>query len=296
MDLVLWPERLAWGLLLIVVCGSWSCARRVPALDRAPLSPRQTVREFPLGDSTIRVLLHQFPGSSLLWFNPHDDENTAAEAALQILRRRGGTLVEFQEKGERLLSFQLEGVPYRFDPNRMFTDSGARKTLETHGHFSPQALQQLRRFAQTLLRETGLDQAPVLLTVHNNTAGNYSALSYLPGGPSASDAAAVQWVKEWDPDDFFFVTDRELYFHFARLGFNVVLQDNATVTDDGSLSVLAARRQVPYINVEARHGHLEQQRRMLEAVYDRLETIVPPAFQPRNSASPGSDSQTGKEP
>src|SRR5690606_27170642 len=90
--------------------------------------------------------------------------------------------------------------------------------------------------------------------------------SYLPGATYAADAEAVHLAPTEDADDFFFVTDRPLYDALARAGFNVVLQNNATVTDDGSLSVLAARRGQRYVNVEAQHGHTAQQRRMVEAL------------------------------
>lgn len=52
-----------------------------------------------------------------------------------------------------------------------------------------------------------------------------------------------------------------------------MLQDNVQVTDDGSLSVRAARNGLPYVNVEAQHGHREQQVRMLEALHRALARL-----------------------
>ena len=76
-----------------------------------------------------------------------------------------------------------------------------------------------------------------------------------------------------DADDFFFVTAARLFDALAARGFTVVLQDNARVTDDGSLSVLAARRAQLYVNVEAQHGHRAEQTAMLRALLDVLAAM-----------------------
>jgi hypothetical protein len=47
----------------------------------------------------------------------------------------------------------------------------------------------------------------------------------------------------------------------------VVLQHHRP-QDDGSLSVYAAKKKIPYINIEALHGHLDEQIRMLETLKD----------------------------
>ena len=62
-----------------------------------------------------------------------------------------------------------------------------------------------------------------------------------------------------------------LYEKFKNLGYNTVLQNNATMTDDGSLSVLAGQQNIPYVNVEAQHGHLEEQVEMLFVLMEVLD-------------------------
>ena len=69
-----------------------------------------------------------------------------------------------------------------------------------------------------------------------------------------------------------FVTDRALYDALVGEGFNAVLQDNDAATDDGSLSVWAAREGVPYVNVEAQHGHRAEQAAMIDALVGVLES------------------------
>ena len=234
-----------------------------------------------LGDATVIVRVHTAPVTDAL-ASPgfeafplnalvlHDDEDTAVEAALDVLRQRGGRVVELVHSGERRVAFGVEGRTYSADPNRMFTAAGLRRTLGENGVADPEAFSALGRFAAAAMDVYAPTPPAVVVTFHNNTEGRYSAASYAPGAEYASDAAAVTVHDGADPDDFFFVTDRAHYDALVARGFNAVLQDNATVTDDGSLSVWAARQGVPYVNVEAQHGHRAEQARMIAALLDTL--------------------------
>ena len=220
-----------------------------------------------LGDTEITFAVHSAQGAGPAFLVLHDNEDTAVEAGLEAIRARGGRLVEVQARGRRLVAFEMDGQTWRFDPNRVFTEAGAETTLHSlNGSAPAEILAEVRRFADSVLAVYGADSLPLLAALHNNTEGEYSALSYTPEGEHAQDAAAVHLPPEADPDNFFFVTDPALYEALVPAGFAVVLQDNARVTDDGSLSVWAARRGVPYVNVEARHGDREGQIQMLEAL------------------------------
>lgn len=232
-------------------------------------------RTFPvrLGATGITLAVHSTdrPGLALLVL--HADERTALGVGLERIRDRGGRLVEVEARGNRLVAFELLGQTWRFDPNRIFTDAGAEATLlEYNGSAPPAVFSEVRGVAAAILETYGTADPTVAL--HNNTDGEYSAASYLPEGDLAEDAAAVHLPLEADPDDFFFVTEPGLYTALSTQGFAVVLQDNARVTDDGSLSVWAARQGLPYVNVEAEHGHRERQREMLEALARVLDSRV----------------------
>lgn len=218
--------------------------------------------EIPLGDSTVVIAVHQNADSPFSMLVLHDNENTAVEAGQAFLEAHGGRLVELRAQGERRVAFALDGEQYDFDPNRIFTEVGVRATLEPAA--SDEAVFATRLFADTLLAVYSPPDA--IVTLHNNTPDNYSALSYAPGGEFESDAEAVHLEEGVDPDDFFFVTDENLYDALRADDFNVVLQNNAGVTDDGSLSVWAAQNDLLYVNVEAEHGHLEQQKGMIETL------------------------------
>ncbi|WP_412060200.1 hypothetical protein [Rubrivirga sp. IMCC45206] len=233
---------------------------------RIPLGDGAIVARVSTAPITDRLASPGFEAVPLNALNLHDDESTSVEAALAVVRELGGRVVELRHSGERNLTFAVGGATFRADPNRVFTDAGRRRTLASLSAATPAALAALEAFADSALAVYAAVPAGVVLTLHNNTDDNYSARSYAPGGEYASDAAAVTVHPGTDPDDFFFVTDRALYDALAEAGFNAVLQDNDAATDDGSLSVWAARRGVPYVNVEAQHGHVEAQAQMIRAL------------------------------
>lgn len=247
----------------------------------APDSVTTTDVEVPLGEGTVTVRTHTSPTTDPLGspgferfplnaLNLHDDESTSVEAALDVVRQRGGRVVEIVHTGERNVTFRAGGRAYTADPNRMFTPAGRSRTLAALSADRLPARTALAAFADRVLGAYAAVPPAVVVTLHNNTEGGYSALSYRPGAEYAGDAAAVTVHEGADPDDFFFVTERALYDALVARGFNAVLQDNAAATDDGSLSVWAAREGADYVNVEAQHGHRAEQARMIAALADVL--------------------------
>ena len=228
----------------------------------------------PLGEGTVtvRVRLDGRQPGLLHALNLHDDESTSVEAAAEVIARRGGRVVEVVHSGDRNVTFRVGGRSYEADPNRMFTEAGRARTLGSLSSNDPAAEAALEAFADSVLALYTAVRPDVVVTLHNNTPDNYSARSYEPGAQYASDAAAVTVHPGSDPDDFFFVTDRALYDALVGEGFNAVLQDNDAATDDGSLSVWAAREGVPYVNVEAQHGHRAEQAAMIDALVGVLES------------------------
>jgi hypothetical protein len=102
------------------------------------------------------------------------------------------------------------------------------------------------------------------VAVHNNKGADYSAMAYLPCGQLAKDCASLHISQSLCPHDFILTTDSGIYGCLVDLGLNVVLQDNEGASDDGSLSVYCGRHDIPYVNVEAKTGHLGQQLAMLQ--------------------------------
>lgn len=224
-----------------------------------------------VGASEVAVVEHEIPGGSLNALVLHDDENTAVEAALDVICERGGRLVELVHSGERNVSFEVGGEMFVADPNRMFTAVGRERTLARLSRDAPQAREALATLADSV--RTIYGEPAAVVTLHNNTPDNYSASSYLPDAEYAGDAESVFVGSELglDHDDFFFVTDRRLFDAIVEQSHNAVLQDNTAATDDGSLSVWAGQNGVPYVNVEAEHGHRDAQVAMIEVLLEILK-------------------------
>ena len=247
----------------------------------APLSDeplKSLTRQIRIGETEIGVATIDRPGARYVYINLHDDENTSVEAVQDVLKGFGGRLVELRHGGVRIVAFKLQGKEYRVDPNRIFTPAGVRATLARQSQYSENAAHAVKRFAEELLMLYRIDRADALIALHNNTPGMYSALSYAAGGRYARDAEEVSIRDDTDPDDFFFVTERTVFDALKRRGYNVVLQDNRRVTNDGSLSVYCGKTNVRYVNIEAEHGHRQEQTQMvldLKLVLDKLGPLTP---------------------
>lgn len=227
-----------------------------------------------IGETPVEIRTTERACARTCWsaLNVHDDENTATQAATAVIARRGGRLVELRHAGTRTLTFRLGGEAFTVDPNRIFTPAGRARTLASLSRDTPAARAAVAAFADTLLAVYSLPWTrsggtpSVVVTLHNNTENGYSSASYQTGGSEANEAEAVRLAPGADTDDFVFVTTRPLFDAVAASGVNAVLQNNETPTDDGSLSVWAAQNGLPYLNVEAQHGHLDQNTRMIELI------------------------------
>jgi len=263
------------------------------------------------GQEEVRLVEHVHGDNPVTYFNIHDDEDTATAATLRFLQQRSGRLVELKQQGERLILGRVGKETFWFDPNRIFTEQGITNTLrecnpeswlryaartlvqrmgavvrrvvgepaqadpspQYLGAAPPEAALVVKRFADALLESVLEKGANVLVSVHNNCDGEYSARSYLPQAEDGADAAEVFLAADRDPDDFFFVTDRRLFSDLKARGFNIVLQRNEAVRDDGSLSVYCGRKGIPYADIEAQEGHENTQLEMLEAFDTVLRTL-----------------------
>jgi hypothetical protein len=202
----------------------------------------------------------------------HDDENTSVEATTEILKIYGGALLELQNDGKRLVNFPLKNQPFTFDPNRIFTETGVEKTLKNYGEYSTEAAKETNKFA-TNIKEF-LKNFRMVIAVHNNTDEKYTIKSYEKDGEYGKDVKLVNINAANDIDDFFFVTDDNLFRKLKAKNQNVALQDNSYMTNDGSLSVYCGKNKIPYINVESEQGHLLEQIKMLEILQQLIKDFT----------------------
>jgi hypothetical protein len=233
-------------------------------------SAKSTQKSFHLGETVIHARSKQIGNPRHTLVNVHDDENTSVRAGEVLLRESGGHLIELTHGGQRHVTFRLDDKIYRFDPNRIFTDAGIRSTLTRQGDYSEAAHDAVRNFATSFIATFNLNHEPVIIALHNTSAGGLSINSYQPTRALDRAAARVHESKSRSPGDFFYATDERFFTWLKARDFNVMLQDNANVPDDGSMSVYFARRGIPYLNIEAHNDHLPEQIEMVRAARQML--------------------------
>lgn len=231
-------------------------------LNPAPIKPEVT--RFKIGDTSVSVEKYEYGKfkAGITFINMHENELTSVKAAKAVLsHNKSGRLLRFVSKGKRLVTFKLRGRRYRIDPNRIFTDKGIKKTLRTHGKYSRAAHRAVRTFVDKFLKKYKLRKSVTIISLHNNTDRGSLTIRRLKRRVKRGDLAYIN--KKEDGDDFFYVTNPWFYYFLGQHGFNAYFKDLGRVKDDGSLSVFCKKNIIPYINIEAQHGHLRQQVAML---------------------------------
>ncbi len=206
-----------------------------------------------LGKTKVQIIKENGRGKTLVHL--HENEVTALIAAKQFIAKQGGSLIRLHHNGARNIVFYLENVRYEFDPNRIFTKVGIKKTLQQLGPYSIEAHQEVAKLADTLKRLLPEDK---VIAVHNNK--EYSLESYFPHNPLADEVEAYYYLANSNPRNFYFVTQAEDYYRLKKFRFNVALQ-NPDATDDGSLSYYLSKKS--YINIEAGYDQLNEQLKMI---------------------------------
>ena len=230
---------LRWLLIILIFSGS-GCSNRIP---------------LQLGSTRVLIVREEH-GAGKSFIHLHQNETTALKAAQHIIRKAGGSLMTIVHPGERTIVFKLHGKRYEFDPNRMFSDAGIKKTLKLYGSYTPAAHRIVKNFSDIV--KSLLPDGPII-AVHNNK--DYCIRDYLPGHSMARDAGAIFLDPHANPRNFYVLTQRQDYLNLNH--YNRVLQAH-NATDDGSLSVYLSNRK--YINVEAGYDQLSAQIAMLQRI------------------------------
>ena len=186
----------------------------------------------------------------------HGNETTARDVLLEDVTAHGGTAL--------LIQSDVRYVPIksgRIDPNRMFSREGAEKNLRTlNPKWSEAQIENaalaLEHDRHKFLRAITPPKGGRIVALHNNSNG-YSVESEV----AISDKTSLKDAS--NPHEFFLATDAADYGKLASSPYNVVLQNTAPKDDDGSLSRLAAKMGIRYINLECGLGKIERQRELL---------------------------------
>lgn len=80
-----------------------------------------------VGDSRV-LIKQQSNGCGKAFVHVHQNETTALKAARAVVKARGGSVLTLVHSGGRNIVFHLRHTRYEFDPNRIYTDRGIKKT------------------------------------------------------------------------------------------------------------------------------------------------------------------------
>jgi hypothetical protein len=194
----------------------------------------------------------------------HGNEETARQVLVSHIRTYAGVAYEIENHTRNVKVGALE-----IDPNRMFSRVGAEASLKRlNPNAAPAelsaALTLLDRGRESLVRALFPPSGGLVIALHNNSSG-YSVADEA----AISDQTSLR--EPLHPHAFFLCTDAHDYDVLKQSAYNVVLQKSAPKQDDGSLSRLAAARNVRYVNLEVALGRADRQIEMLEW----LEWVLP---------------------
>lgn len=229
-----------YGLLLMLACLHTAYAGTYPV---------------HLGNTTVVIKQYKH-GRGKAFVHVHQNETTALKAAKTVVKKQGGSILTLVHAGQRNIHFYLRGQYYEFDPNRIYTDAGIKKTLREFSHYSPAAKIEVKKLANKIIK---LLPKGKVIAVHNNKT--YSLKEYFPGKPLAKDIRAMSARDKKHFRNFYLVTQKKDYYRLKKQKYNIVWQA-PFVTNDGSLSVFLRHKK--YVNVEAGYDQLKTQIKMLK--------------------------------
>lgn len=224
------------------------------------------VQNLRIGDST-QINIVEFGKDKphgLMFLNVHEDEVTSIDALKAYSKNNSINYFYLNHKGTRRISFYIKDKEYSFDPNRIFTKKGRKRTLKDGGNYRKKARKEVKYLALSILNRVVTNE--IIVAVHNNTDVNYSIKSYLPGGDEAQNTAQIYVNPANDPDDFIYTTDLAFFEAFKKREVNVILQDNEGFVNDGSLSVYCGMYGIRYVNIETQKGHFDAQMDLIRMV------------------------------
>jgi hypothetical protein len=242
-------------LLFIVVC-----------FFAALFSFAQDTTRVQMGGTIVKIAYRQNPACPcrVLLLNVHENEQTSvavADSSVQV----------FPAGFMRLVHTQQRNVVYHFgidtfaiDPNRIFSAKGRHASLTLLSHDNVFAEKAAAGLADSILKKY-VDRHPIIVAMHNNTPDTFTVHTY-EGGKSR-----VYINPDEDQDDFVVTTSLPLFRYLRTKGINAVHETHRLAEDDGSLLIYASRKGKTYINIEAEHGHLAQQARIMAIVTGWLQ-------------------------
>lgn len=223
----------------------------------------------------VNLIKYSYGKPNINFLAVHDDEDTGVKAAFEYIQFSGGSIIDCQYGGGRNLKFSHQGNNFITDPNSIYTYEGIVMRLFKFGNAdNDEVFKKLEQISNTILDTYHAKKQGYFFTLHNNAEEGFGISSYLKENELGSTADSVFINPLMDADDLIFVTDVKLFHALKIANVNCVLQ-SADAPDDGSLSVYAMQKNIPYINVEVQHGHQDEHLRLIEIAIKALYITYP---------------------
>ncbi len=251
-------------------------------------------KKITLGNSEVSILIYEnkYKLNDRMFIHVHENEVASLQAGLALVESHGGRLVTLKHSKSgvnRNIRFVYKGEKYEFDPNRIYSSNidvvrKALKTNESNKLHVNEALNQVLELSRSIWDE--IKTASYLISLHNNknecakcerkgwfgfrmVEPSYNIGSYVKTcdieSESSASAESIFINPKFNNSEFFIVTDEKDFAFLSEQKMNVVLQ-NKNPIDDGSMSVFAVKNKMRYMNAEAKHGKLTEQKQMLEII------------------------------
>lgn len=227
-----------------------------------------------INDFVLNLVRYSYGKPTVSLLAIHDDEDTGIKAAFEYIRFSGGSVIDSQYGGVRNFKFVNEGEEFQTDPNSIYTKKGIPLGIAKFGPVDDDVVNHLERTGKKIVKTYDPEKLGYVFTLHNNGDGGFGIASYLKGYDLETAADSVYINFQMDQDDLIFTTELALFNKLKLANVNVALQSKSA-PDDGSLSIYAMHKKIPYMNVEVQHGHVEENLRLIEIAVKALHEVYP---------------------
>lgn len=222
------------------------------------------------------LITHPQHVKGAFWFLPHDDENTAFDAAVYAVNKYGGGFLAVMADNKRYFKGQ--------DPNRNFGDTKqTAKTCKQQHYPAPK----YSSTVFTIIDKLKKDGYPYL-ALHNNKNGWYGnggegSISMLTSSSIVRSYKVPKDNNEHsrmnDEDNLIYIAgknknpDKNKLDRLLQLGFNVKYEIVSEKNNDCSLSnyIILNKETDSYYNIEAEHNDLETHKIMIDRFFQVLQ-------------------------
>jgi hypothetical protein len=223
---------------------------------------------FRFGDRLLTLeKWNQRSGKSYTLVSLHNDETTAITVAKSFAETRNAGFVQLLNEGKHDIEVTIRDNKIVFDPDKIFTPTGRKENLKSNLGWKKSSNTRVQVFSLFLIDELVANK--IIVAVHNNKDGSMN--DYAKAKSFSKQPFNFHQNPSLDQTNFFVTNQETLFQKLKQNGFNVLLQNRHNLKDDGSLGVYCTRTNKPFISIETRAGHLQEQYQMLLAVDNMLQ-------------------------